>query len=61
MQFEIRKVITGYAYPKNGNLHNPTPRVAYFVYQDDRLIGIDYRLRDAKQFIADIEAGVYAD
>ena len=61
MEFQIKKVITGYAYPKNGNLHNPTPKVAYFVYQGDKLISIDYRLRDAKQYIADIKSGVYTD
>ena len=61
MEYEIKRVVTGYAYAKNGNLHNPTPRVAYFVYKNGNLIGIDYRLRDAKQYIADIQAGIYTE
>ena len=28
---QITKVITGYAYAKNGNLGNPTPRVKWLV------------------------------
>lgn len=27
----IEKVIEGYCYPRNGNVHNPTPRVAWYV------------------------------
>jgi hypothetical protein len=34
----IRKRITGYAYPRNGNFHNPTPRVCWEVYCGTRLI-----------------------
>lgn len=27
--FTLEKSITGYAYPRNGNAHNPTPRVIW--------------------------------
>jgi len=60
MQFEIKKVVTGYAYPKNGNAHNPTPKTVYLIYRDGQLIGTDLKLKDAKQFVSDIQSGVYA-
>jgi hypothetical protein len=56
--FEIRRVIVGYAYPKNGNVHKPTPRVRYDIYRDGKLIGFDHKLRDAKQFVADLKLTV---
>jgi hypothetical protein len=49
--YEIKKVIVGYAYPKNGNAHNPTPKVHYHVYRDGQLVIREFKLRDAKQFI----------
>lgn len=55
--FKIEKVIAGYAYAKNGNLHNPTPRVRYDIYRDGKLIGSDSKLSEAKKFIADIKSG----
>jgi hypothetical protein len=30
-KYEIRKEVTSYAYPRNGNVHNPTPRVRWYV------------------------------
>ena len=55
--FKIKKIIAGYAYAKNGNVQNPTPRVRYDIYRDNRLIGSDSKLKAAKQFIADIQSG----
>ena len=49
--FEIRKVVVGHTYPKNGNVHNPTPKVQYHVYRDGFLVVRESKLRDAKQFI----------
>lgn len=44
----IRKRITGYAYPRNGNTHNPTPRVLWEVYEGGRLIDSSYKLRQLR-------------
>lgn len=36
---EIRKVVAGYAYPRNGNAHNPTPRYRWEVWADGKRVG----------------------
>ena len=45
----IHKIITGYAYPKNGNNPHTTPRVRWEVREDGRVIDSAYRLRDLKR------------
>ncbi|MGH3610224.1 MAG: hypothetical protein ACRDRD_19380, partial [Pseudonocardiaceae bacterium] len=30
----IRRILTGYAYPENGNVHNPTPRYQFLLQVD---------------------------
>lgn len=36
--FEIRRVKTGEAYPRNGNLANPTPVYRFDLYLDGKLV-----------------------
>lgn len=50
----IRKRIVGYTYPKNGNFHNPTPRIRYevwMVYNDksEHLVDAAYKKSDLKK------------
>jgi hypothetical protein len=49
----IKKIRVGDAYPKNGNLHNPTIYYKYQVYKNNNLLVVESRLKAAKQFIAD--------
>jgi hypothetical protein len=37
-RFVISRVLTGYAYPVHGNLHNPTPRYHWHLLLDDRVV-----------------------
>jgi hypothetical protein len=55
--FEIKKIVTGFAYAKNGNVHNPKPYVRYDIFKNGLLIGSDKKLKDAKKFISDIKSG----
>lgn len=34
--FEIERRLMGYAYPANGNVHNPTPRYHWTLYLDGK-------------------------
>ena len=36
--FEIRRVLTDYAYPAHGNLHNPTPHYRWHLLLGGRLV-----------------------
>jgi hypothetical protein len=42
-EFEVRRVLAGYAYPVHGNLHNPTPRYRWHLLLDGRLVDHDER------------------
>ena len=35
---QIRRQVDGYAYPRTGNAHNPTPRYSWSVYRNGRLV-----------------------
>lgn len=37
-RFQISRVLTDYAYPVHGNLHNPTPRYYWHLLLDDRVV-----------------------
>lgn len=37
-RFLISRVLTGYAYPNHGNLHNPTPRYHWHLLLDDKVV-----------------------
>lgn len=37
-RFLIKRVLTGYAYPVNGNVHNPTPSYYWHLLLDDRVV-----------------------
>lgn len=47
-QIIIRKCITGYAYARNGNAHNPTPRVRWYAYRGAQCIDRAATLRALK-------------
>ena len=50
--YDVHKWTTGYAYGRNGNAHNPTPRVCWVVYKNGQPQGQDTTLRGAKELIA---------
>ena len=52
---EITKKITGYAYARNGNVHNPTPKVRWDVFYKGRRVGSTHYLRQAKELAAMFE------
>lgn len=58
----IEQRVTGYAYPRNGNAHNPTPRIVWCVRdQDGRLVGSFIPTkRDAKNYVNELCGGVTA-
>lgn len=41
--YEIERRLMGYAYPKNGNLLNPTPQYRWNLYLDGKLVDGDRR------------------
>lgn len=43
----IERKISGYAYPRNGNAHNPTPKYRYEAVLNGKLIDTSYRARGA--------------
>lgn len=38
VRFTITRHLEGYAYPQNGNAHNPTPRYRWLLNLDGRLV-----------------------
>jgi hypothetical protein len=46
---EIRKMVYGYAYPRNGNVHNPTPHTGYILVRNEQMIDRATTLREAKR------------
>lgn len=46
----------GYAYARNGNAHNPTPRVCFVVFIDDARRGDEPKLRGAKELAGELLA-----
>jgi hypothetical protein len=54
----IDRLTAGFAYPRNGNVHNPTPRFCWIVMQDGKPMGSYETLRAAKVLLKDCqEAG----
>ena len=43
----IIRTTTGYAYPRSGNAHNPTPRYIWTVVFKGRTVGYAYNYRQA--------------
>ncbi len=37
-RFTITRHLTGYAYPRNGNVHNPTPQYVYLLKVDGKIV-----------------------
>lgn len=42
-RFLIGRVLTGYAYPVHGNLHNPTPRYYWHLLLDNKVVDMAER------------------
>jgi hypothetical protein len=42
----IRKRVVGYAYPRNGNLSNPTPRYHWLIFAGEKRVGQVNRLTE---------------
>ena len=59
--FEIRKVKTGESYPRNGNLHNPTPHYRYDLYLDGRLVDSSRSRKTLVKAIAEYGRDGYAE
>ena len=55
--YDIRRWVTGYAYPRNGNTHTTTPCIVWAVYKNGRRQGNEYTLRGAKELIALLLSG----
>ena len=55
--YDIRRWVTGYAYPRNGNAYNTTPCIAWVVYKDGQSQGDESTLRGAKELIARLLGG----
>jgi hypothetical protein len=53
----VTRVVMGFAYAQNGNLHNPTPKYVFLADVDGVCIGESPLLRDAKSFVSDYIAG----
>lgn len=45
----IKKVIVGYAYPRNGNCHNPTPHIRWYLIENGQIIDSRSKLNDLKE------------
>lgn len=43
--FEMDRIVEGHSYPRNGNVHNPTPQYRYRLYLDGRLVDMGPRQR----------------
>lgn len=37
-RFALRRYLTGYSYPRNGNVHNPTPYYRWLLLLDGRIV-----------------------
>lgn len=44
-RFTITRHLTGYAYARNGNTHNPTPQYVYLLKVDGRVVEQNNRKR----------------
>lgn len=59
-----RRVLVGYSYPKNGNVHNPKPRYVWLLQVDGRTVDQDSRrgvLRraarmDSAEYLAEVDS-----
>lgn len=62
----LRRHLTGYAYPANGNLHNPTPEYRWMLLVDGRVVDSDARKgplvraarEDGAEYLADASSAV---
>ncbi len=51
----IRRHIAGFAYPANGNVHNPTPRYRFLLFVDDVMVDSDNSERVLRRAAKDNE------
>lgn len=52
----IVRVLDGFAYAANGNLHNPTPKFYYSVTYAGRTVGVTVSYKSACEMAAAFEA-----
>jgi hypothetical protein len=50
---EIVSMCQGFAYARNGNMDNPTPRLTYVVRHRGRLVGSSHKLSAARELASD--------
>jgi hypothetical protein len=50
-QYTVKKRIAGYAYPRNGSMHNPTPRIVWELFDGQgKLVDSSPLLRKLTEF-----------
>ncbi len=63
-RIQVTKRIIGYAYARNGNAHNPTPKVIWETFVDGKLVGTSRLKREAvalgNDVVADLDAAAAA-
>jgi len=47
----VVRVCVGHAYPKNGNLHNPSPRFNWEARASGKLVGVAYSRNGAVEIL----------
>lgn len=47
-RFQIERHLSGYAYPANGNVHNPSPRYYYLLLLDGKTVDQSPRERQLR-------------
>lgn len=45
--YRIERVVSGFAYARNGNAHNPTPTYRWEVFFEGELVGTSYSEKSA--------------
>jgi hypothetical protein len=62
-RLRVKRTLAGYAYPVNGNVHNPTPRYVWLLLVDDRIVDtapkrgtlIDAARASGHEYIAEVD------
>jgi hypothetical protein len=49
--YRIERVLTGFAYARNGNTHNPTPRYIWETFFEEEVLGTSYSEKSAVALI----------
>ena len=60
-RFTVTRTLVGYAYPQNGNVHNPTPEYRWLLKLDGRLVDSDDRKSVLVQSAREVGVAGYDD